>query len=61
MIDAFEFLVQLKLGLYLKKSLAGLPVNNYLSPGDISRLERTYLKDAFKVIKTLQDARQAVL
>lgn len=61
LIDAFEFLVQLKLGLYLKKSLADLPVNNYLSPGDISRLERTYLKDAFKVIKTLQDARQAVL
>ncbi|GHB72847.1 cyclic nucleotide-binding protein [Psychrosphaera saromensis] len=61
LIDAFEFLVQLKLGLYLKKSLADLPVNNYLSPGDISRLERTHLKDAFKVIKTLQDARQVML
>ena len=61
LIDAFEFLVQLKLSLYQKKSERNLPVNNYLSPKDISRLERTHLKDAFKVIKTLQDARQAVL
>jgi CBS domain-containing protein len=61
LIDAFEFLVQLKLSLYQKKSQQNVPVNNYLSPKDISRLERTHLKDAFKVIKTLQDARQAVL
>ena len=61
LIDAFEFLVQLKLSLYLKKHASNLPVNNYLSPKDISRLERTHLKDAFKVIKSLQDVRQAVL
>lgn len=61
LIDAFEFLVQLKLSLYLKKSTLALPINNFLSPKDISRLERTHLKDAFKVIKSLQDVRQAVL
>jgi len=42
------------------KALAkGESADNYLSPKEISKLERQHLKDAFKVIKTLQDARQS--
>ena len=37
----------------------GQQPNNYLSPKEISKLEREHLKDAFKVIKTMQDSRQS--
>lgn len=38
--------------------MKGLEADNYLSPKELSKLEREHLKDAFKVIKTLQDSRQ---
>ena len=42
-----------------KELMRGDSPDNYLSPKEISKLEREHLKDAFKVIKTLQDARQS--
>lgn len=59
LIDAFEFLSSLKLSHQTKQLLARETVDNYLAPKEISRLEREHLKDAFKVIKTLQDNRQS--
>ncbi len=59
LIDAYEFLGILRVKHQAKKLVQGLEADNYLSPKELSKLEREHLKDAFKVIKTLQDSRQA--
>jgi CBS domain-containing protein len=59
LIDAYEFLGILRVKHQAKKLVKGLEPDNYLSPKELSKLEREHLKDAFKVIKTLQDSRQA--
>ncbi|MFT5757787.1 MAG: CBS domain-containing protein [Alteromonadaceae bacterium] len=59
LIDAYEFLGMLRMVHQAKKLQRGDNPDNYLSPKEISKLEREHLKDAFKVIKTMQDARQA--
>lgn len=61
LIDAYEFLTSVRLehqGKLLRKSL---PVDNFIDPKQISRLEREHLKDAFKVIKAMQDYRQSAV
>ena len=58
LIDAFEFLGYLRLSHQARLLQAGTKPDNYLPPKAISRLEREHLKDAFKVIKTLQNNRQ---
>ena len=60
LIDAYEFLGMLRMQHQAQRITAGKAPNNYLSPKKISKLEREHLKDAFKVIKTMQDARQSV-
>lgn len=59
LIDAYEFLGILRVKHQANKLMKGLEADNYLSPKELSKLEREHLKDAFKVIKTLQDSRQA--
>jgi len=59
LIDAYEFLGILRVKHQAKKLVQGDDADNYLSPKELSKLEREHLKDAFKVIKTLQDSRQA--
>lgn len=59
LIDAYEFLGLLRVKHQASKLMKGLSPDNYLSPNELSKLEREHLKDAFKVIKTLQDSRQA--
>lgn len=59
LIDAYEFLGMLRVEHQAKALMVGESADNYLSPKEISKLEREHLKDAFKVIKTLQDARQS--
>lgn len=59
LIDAYQFLGILRVKHQANKLMKGLDADNYLSPKELSKLEREHLKDAFKVIKTLQDSRQA--
>ncbi|WP_440875297.1 putative nucleotidyltransferase substrate binding domain-containing protein [Thalassotalea sp. PLHSN55] len=59
LIDAYEFLSMLRMQHQSKRMQSGKSPNNFLSPKDLSKLEREHLKDAFKVIKTMQDARQS--
>jgi len=59
LIDAYEFLGMLRVEHQAKELMSGQSPDNYLSPKEISKLEREHLKDAFKVIKNLQDARQS--
>jgi len=58
LIDAYQFLGMLRVQHQAQCIMAGKQPNNYLSPKKISKLEREHLKDAFKVIKTMQDSRQ---
>jgi len=58
LIDAFEFLGQLRMEHQANLIQDGKKPSNYMHPRVISRLEREHLKDAFKVIKELQDSRQ---
>ena len=57
---SFEFVFQLRLEHQLQQVNAGETPSNFIAPKAISRLERKHLKDVFKVIKQLQDARQVV-
>ena len=56
--DAFEFLGHLRLQHQAAQMAKGKKPDNFMPPKAISRLEREHLKDAFKVIKTLQNNRQ---
>lgn len=58
LIDAFEFLGQLRMEHQANLIQEGKDASNYMHPKVISRLEREHLKDAFKVIKELQESRQ---
>jgi CBS domain-containing protein len=58
LIDAYEFLGLLRVNHQANRLAAGLEPDNHLSPKELSKLEREHLKDAFKVIKELQDSRQ---
>ena len=61
LIDAYEFLTMVRLEHRAKQLQNDIIPDNYLSPKEISKLEREHLKDAFKVIKTLQDHRQSAV
>lgn len=59
LIDAYEFLGMLRAEHQARQLQAGVEPDNFLAPKEISRLEREHLKDAFKVIKTMQSNRQS--
>ncbi|MDP7593474.1 MAG: putative nucleotidyltransferase substrate binding domain-containing protein [Litorilituus sp.] len=59
LLDAYAFLGMLRVKHQAQKLILVQEADNYLSPKELSKLEREHLKDAFKVIKTLQDSRQA--
>lgn len=61
LIDAYEFLTSVRLEHQARRLIANLPVDSYITPKEISRLEREHLKDAFKVIKSMQDYRQSAI
>ena len=55
-IEAYEFLMQLRLVHQLRMLEEGRQPDNYINPMDISDLERQTLKEAFAVITRLQEA-----
>jgi len=61
LIDAYRFLTMVRLDHRAKQIEQNIIPDNYISPKNISKLEREHLKDAFKVIKTLQDYRQSTV
>ena len=52
--DALEFIGALRIRHQADLLRLGKPANNYLPPESLSRLEREHLKDAFRVIQTMQ-------
>ena len=54
LLDALLFIGTLRTQHQAKQIINGLNIDNFMSPVEISRLEREHLKDAFKVIQTMQ-------
>lgn len=57
--EAFEFLTALRLERQLHQITAGQPISNYISPGSLSNLQKTLLKEAFQTIARAQSAIEA--
>ena len=53
--DALEFIARLRIRHQARQIQAGEPPDNYLPPTALSELERTHLKDAFRVIQSMQE------
>ena len=54
LLDALIFIGTLRTNHQAKQITNGLEIDNFMSPVEISRLEREHLKDAFKVIQAMQ-------
>ena len=53
-VEAYEFLMQLRLIHQLHMLEEGMQPDNYIRPGDLSDLEKQTLKEAFEVIRRIQ-------
>jgi len=56
LLDALTFIVSLRVKHQAEQIRNGIQPDNYLHPASLSKLERVYMKDAFKVIQTMQNA-----
>jgi len=54
--DAYDLIAQTRLDHQANRVRHGQAPNNFLAPGDLSDFERSHLRDAFVVVKTLQSA-----
>jgi CBS domain-containing protein len=60
LIDSFEFLSELRLTHQFQQMQQGKKIDNFISPKQLSKVEREHLKAVFKAIKLMQEARPAV-
>jgi CBS domain-containing protein len=56
LLDAYDFIAQTRLEHQAAAIRADRAPDNYLAPADLSDFERSHLRDAFVVVKTLQSA-----
>jgi CBS domain-containing protein len=56
LIDALEFIGELRMQHQTRQLRRGDKADNYLHPSRLSRLERGHLKDAFSLINTMQES-----
>ncbi|EPX80613.1 DUF294 nucleotidyltransferase-like domain-containing protein [Litoreibacter arenae] len=56
LLDAYDLVAQTRLEHQAKQIKQGKAPDNYLSPASLSGFERSHLRDAFVVIKTMQSA-----
>ncbi len=52
--DAFEYIASLRIRHQARQIRSGIPADNFLPPAELSGLEKNHLRDAFMVIKTMQ-------
>ncbi len=50
LIEAFNFFLTMRLKSRLEKMEQGIDTDNYINPGNLSKLEKDMLKDSFKVV-----------
>ncbi len=53
--DTFEFVSFLRIRHQARQIKEGRAADNYMSPGNLSNFERSHLKDAFSVVRTMQN------
>lgn len=56
LLDAYDMIANLRLSHQAAQIREGTPPDNYLIPAELSDFERSHLRNAFVVIKTLQSA-----
>ncbi|MBB5515889.1 CBS domain-containing protein [Rubricella aquisinus] len=56
LLDAYDLIAEVRLAHQAKQIKAGEAPGNYLEPATLSDLERSHLRDAFVVVKTMQSA-----
>ncbi|MFM2043895.1 MAG: hypothetical protein RLY86_2471 [Pseudomonadota bacterium] len=56
LLDALEFLALVRLRHQVRLMRAGRKADNFLTPDELSPFERGHLKDAFSVVKSMQQA-----
>ncbi len=56
LLDALEFIANLRIRHQARQIKKGIPPDNFLPPDDLSSLERKHLKDAFSIIKDAQES-----
>jgi CBS domain-containing protein len=56
LVDALEFIASMRIYHQAEQIRKELKPDNYMSPEELSDLERRHLKDAFRVIQEMQDA-----
>ena len=53
--DALEFVSSLRIRHQARQIKQGIAADNFMSPDDLSHFERSHLKDAFSVVRTMQN------
>jgi CBS domain-containing protein len=56
LIDAYDLIAQTRLEHQARRVRAGERPDNFMAPADLSELERSHLRDAFVVVRTMQSA-----
>lgn len=56
LLDAYDLIAQTRLEHQAQRVRAGAAPDNFLSPSDLSDFERSQLRDAFVVVRTMQSA-----
>ena len=56
LIDAYDLIAQVRLDHQARRARAGERPDNFMAPADLSDFERSHLRDAFVVVRTMQSA-----
>lgn len=56
LIEAYDLIAETRLEHQARKVKAGLKPDNFIAPSDLSDFERSHLRDAFVVVRTMQSA-----
>lgn len=56
LLDAYDLIAETRLDHQAERVKSGARPDNYLSPSDLSEFERSHLRDAFVVVKSMQSA-----
>ncbi len=56
LLDAYDLIAETRLEHQARRVAEGEKPDNYVHPGDLSDLERSHLRDAFVVVRTMQSA-----
>ena len=56
LIDAYDLIAETRLEHQAERVKQGAAPDNFLAPSDLSEFERSHLRDAFVVVKTMQSA-----